>query len=1206
MKSPSRSPGRRHMRAAAAVLALAPMALHGPVLALDEVNWTDWTSGSATGAAGTVALPTGRGVDVTFAGQSHQVFTGALPQPYWGPSTTYTGTRYSNPPPNSDLIVIAGGPGSGRMTLSFSEAVTNPVLAIASLGLTNPDRTVNIQTSMLFDQPFEVMSNGPNFYAGGQFTPFISVPGTPNALYGTESSGVIRFRGTFTELSWTSPLAELNGSGDLVGTYLFTLGTAPCGEYQLEPLTGNDVVRLGCTAYTRGGAFDQQFQLDVRGTLRAETFFTLAGTQVVAASGRSTLQQGGLIAPAATLDVYGRLDHAVPLEVAGRVETRAGSTWGAAGLVVQPMADVVVAGSATFFGVTSVNGRMKVAAGGNVSAATPLLVGGTGARLEVTSGGQLQAVAGLQANSDAQVVVGGLLSVANDLQLSGARLEVQNGGVVDIRASGNVLATVINAGTLSFNAGDVTMTAGAFTNTGQLTVGGGRVLLQPGVVLQNLATGRVELSGSGALGLNGAAITNLGQFTAAAGSTFEMAAGSVLNAGTLQTHEGSSFTVISGVIDNSGTLRLGGDFLNSAGGSITTSGQMVLGAGSAATSQTSFGQIVNTGTLSVAAPALGSAFNNAGNLRNQGQFTVEVGAQFLNDGTLFNLGTFTVDGLVELNGGSLIQSPSGRLVVNGRLRTAGGLEINDGSVGGSGVIDGSLILTAGTSALPGNSPGTLTVTGVVDLRDGARLELEVGRSGAHDRLRAGSFFQGSGSIVALNFIDGLQPGLDQTFDVLEVTEPGASVWLDTSTLQGLPPGTQTDAYRAAGTVSGETLGLAFSALGATRVDPIEISSFADLWVGAGEQRFADAVLGTLNGRLTVEGTLGLRRDAVLRVGDAVVGPGAQLLSSAARFEVVGPLQVSGEFVQRGQALIGSASVASGGAWHNRGSLQLGHPDGGGAELRNAGQVVHAAGTWRNETTDGVTPFIDNGAGATFDIAAPMTGPAQVVNAGQWRVAQGGRVQDLQSFQQSAGRLHVDGVMQTEALRLTGGMLSGRGRVEGPVLLQSEAAYADPGAIVLRPGDDDGIGGGVLSFAERIEVGMGTVIEFVIGADAMTSRLQLLAGADFHAGSATRLVLAEGFLPGVEMSWTLIELPTGFNLGGFYETAGAYMPVFARGAEGDVFLPEVLVALRDSPDGVEATLYPAVAVPEPGTYGLMLAGVGVLAWLRRRRADPAMR
>lgn len=1193
---------KQHLLAASVLLVLAPWAPQGPARAQGTTHWVDWATGSSSSASGSMALPTGGSVAVTFSGAATNVITGAFPELYWGPSSTYLGGPVTSPPPNRDGIFIAGGAGSGTYTLSFAEAVVNPVLAIASLGLTNAFRTENIQSSMRFDQPFEVLSNGPNYYAGGQYTNFISVPGTPNILYGTESSGVIRFRGSFTQISWTSPDAELNAFGTVVGTYLVTLGVAPCGEYRLEPLTANAQVPLGCTAYTRGGAFDQQFQLDVNGTLRAETSFTLAGTQNVASSGRTTLLQGGLIAPTAALEVNGRLENAAALDVAGRLRTHGGSAWGSAGLVVQPAADVVVGGTATLFGPTSVNGLLKVASGGNATVLTPLLVGGAGAQVDVQAGGRLQAVAGITANSGARLVVGGELVVNTSMTLSGATLEVQSGGRLSSQADGEWLATIVNAGTMSFEAGALRMSAGGFNNTGRLELGGGRLLLQAGVVAQNLPSGRIVLSGAGGLGLSGAALTNQGLIDAQGSSILEFNSATVINTGTLQTGASAELSITGGTVDNSGTFKVGGAFFNN--GIVTNSGQLVFRMENADASPFNAGSIVNNGTLIVDAAALGPSFINAGVLRNQGQFTIVAGAQFDNTGSLFNNGTFTVNGFATISGGALVQSPSGHLAVNGRLTTAGGLTLEGGSIGGTGVIDGSLVLAAGASALPGSSPGTLTVLGTVEIGDGARLVLEVGRSGAHDQLRAEGLFVRDGGVVALSFIDGLAPDLDQTFEVLQVA-PGGSASLSLDALQGLPEGLRADGYHR-DSASGNTLGLAFAPVGATAVQPFEIDGAIGLWIEAGQQRYADAALGSLTGPLQVDGTLGLRRDARLFVQEAWVAPGGRLLTSAERFEHTGRLTVAGEFVQRGHTVAGAVAVEAGGRWSNTGSFTLGHPARAAIPLfHNAGQVSQAGGSWRNETIDGEVPRIDNTEGGRFDIAAGMSGAVSVRNAGRWVVAAGARVQDVVEFRQSAGVLLVDGELQTAGLEVTAGQVSGRGRIEGPVQLRTAEDFAEAGTILLRPGAEDGIGGGVLSFTERLELGMGTMLEFVIGADAQLARLDVPAGADFTDGAQLRIVLAEGWRPAVDTSWLLIGFSSDLTfVNGFFGVVAPGAGVYARTDAGDEFLSDVQLSFQLTPDGVEMTLLPVTAVPEPTTYGLMLAGLGLVAWLKRRRGVAA--
>jgi hypothetical protein len=55
-----------------------------------------------------------------------------------------------------------------------------------------------------FDAPFDVLSFGPGFFGGpGTLTELAG-----DVLVGEEGHGTIRFRGTFTSISWTVPTAE--------------------------------------------------------------------------------------------------------------------------------------------------------------------------------------------------------------------------------------------------------------------------------------------------------------------------------------------------------------------------------------------------------------------------------------------------------------------------------------------------------------------------------------------------------------------------------------------------------------------------------------------------------------------------------------------------------------------------------------------------------------------------------------------------------------------------------------------------------------------------------------------------------------------------------------------------------------------------------------------------------------------------------------
>lgn len=103
----------------------------------------------------------------------------------------------ANAPPDPDIIRLTGGI-SVTQTITFSQAVENPVMAILSLGQAGLLVTYN------FNAPFDVLSFGPGFFGGpGTLT---ELPG--NVLQGQEGHGTIRFQGTFTSISWTVPTGE--------------------------------------------------------------------------------------------------------------------------------------------------------------------------------------------------------------------------------------------------------------------------------------------------------------------------------------------------------------------------------------------------------------------------------------------------------------------------------------------------------------------------------------------------------------------------------------------------------------------------------------------------------------------------------------------------------------------------------------------------------------------------------------------------------------------------------------------------------------------------------------------------------------------------------------------------------------------------------------------------------------------------------------
>jgi hypothetical protein len=152
------------------------------------VSWTDWNAETA-GAPGVTGILTidSNTIDVTFSGlySLAQINGGTN---YWDPSTPYISATVDNAPPASDIIELSAG---GTATITFSEAVTDPVIALVSW---------NGNTVDFGDDRIQFLSYGQGYWGNG--TPQISPDGT--GFYGNgEVHGVIQLTGDYTSITFT-------------------------------------------------------------------------------------------------------------------------------------------------------------------------------------------------------------------------------------------------------------------------------------------------------------------------------------------------------------------------------------------------------------------------------------------------------------------------------------------------------------------------------------------------------------------------------------------------------------------------------------------------------------------------------------------------------------------------------------------------------------------------------------------------------------------------------------------------------------------------------------------------------------------------------------------------------------------------------------------------------------------------------------------
>ena len=207
-----------------------------------QILWTDWTNlqvGNTGSATGTITAPDGP-VGVSYTGQVYTTSQTACGASYWVPTAPYLSATVPNAPPPCDIVSLTGGPAFGPNTVTFSQAIVNPVMAILSLGQPSTVITYN------FDQPFNILSSGPGFFGG----PGTLSQLTPNVLTGVEGHGLIQFQGTFSSISWTVPTPE-TWHGFTVGVVRVASPTQTVPEPATVALLGLGLAGVGAVARGR-------------------------------------------------------------------------------------------------------------------------------------------------------------------------------------------------------------------------------------------------------------------------------------------------------------------------------------------------------------------------------------------------------------------------------------------------------------------------------------------------------------------------------------------------------------------------------------------------------------------------------------------------------------------------------------------------------------------------------------------------------------------------------------------------------------------------------------------------------------------------------------------------------------------------------------------------------------------------------------------
>ena len=316
-------------------------------------------------------------------------------------------------------------------------------------------------------------------------------------------------------------------------------------------------------------------------------------------------------------------------------------------------------------------------------------------------------------NGAGTVTVGGSNSFSNGTTVNGSTLVLGNAN-----ALGSGAVTVSNGA----------LTVGSYTITNSLTNAGGTVsstgrlgnLTASGgtTTLGGSSNAIATISGSATVNVTGADTT----VAAMTGGTLSIdASGAVMtnytggdigisNSRTLNVLSGSSSGTVSGAggltKSGSGTLILSGN--NSFSGGFTISGG-TLQVGSAGSSGT-----VGSGNVTNSAGALVFNRSDAVSVAN----IISGGGSLTQAGS----GTVTLTATNTYMGATTVSN--GKLVVNGSIASSAVNVANGGALGGSGLAGTTTIQSGGTIA-PGNSPGTLSITGNLVWNSGANYDWEI-------------------------------------------------------------------------------------------------------------------------------------------------------------------------------------------------------------------------------------------------------------------------------------------------------------------------------------------------------------------------------------------------------------------------------------------------------------------------------------------------
>ncbi|WP_346910100.1 autotransporter-associated beta strand repeat-containing protein [uncultured Roseibium sp.] len=570
-----------------------------------------------------------------------------------------------------------------------------------------------------------------------------------NGALAFNRSDAVTFNGDISGTgSMTKSGAEtltLTGTNTFTGGTTISGGTLQVGNGGTTGSLTGDIVNNGALAFNRSDAVTFNGGISGTGSLTKSGAETLTLTGANTFTGTTTISGGTLQVGngGTTGSVSGDITNngALAFNRSDAV-TFNGDISGTGSMTKSGAETLTLTGANTFTGGTTISGgTLQVGDGGTSGSLSGNIVNNGALAFNrsdaVTFNGDISGTGSVIKSGSGTLTLSGTNTASGTMRI--------DAGTLSVAADSN-----LSAGPLTFNGGNLTIT-GATTIDNALALSANATITNSATVTlsgQISGAGNLAKAGAGSLILSGTntysggATISGGTLQVGNGGTTGSVSGDIVNNGALAFNRSDALTFsgdISGTgsltKSGAGTLTLTGDNTFS-GGTTISAGTLQIGDGGTTGSLT--GDIVNNGAL---------AFNRSDAMTFEGDISGTGSV------TKTGAGTLTLTGANTFAGGTTVTG--GLLTVNG---STGDVLLNGGTLGGSGTV-GTVTANSGARVAPGNSIGTLNVSGNVTFSSGSTYAVEVDDTGNSDKIAAtGTAAIDSGATVTVSAENGTDNG----------------------------------------------------------------------------------------------------------------------------------------------------------------------------------------------------------------------------------------------------------------------------------------------------------------------------------------------------------------------------------------------------------------------------------------------------------------